>query len=405
MMTLLSPLRVLHIITQSRPLGGAQQNTLALLTRLDRHRFESHLACGLGGPLIDAARDNGVPVTVLPTLDNPLRPLADARALAGMIALCRRGRFDIVHTHSTKAGVLGRLAAAMCRVPVVVHTIHAAPFHQGQSAIMRAATRWAERAAARWCRRLIAVGDEVGEEFARAGICAPDKIRTIRSGIDFSRFDAPAERAEIRRQLGIAPGEPVVGAVGHMRPAKGYPYLLEAVVLLRRRFPALRLLVAGGGELLDEITRRARALAMDDGCLFLGHRDDVPQLLRAMDVFAQASLWEGVPRAVQEAMYVGLPVVATDVNGTSEVVEHGATGLLVPPGDAPALAQAIGDLLAEPAAAARMGQAARRRISDEFSIERTVHKTQALYLELLDEARAASVPRTEALRVRHLRHP
>jgi len=403
--TFLRPLRVLHIITQSRPLGGAQQNTLALVTRMDRQRFTSHLACGPGGPLIDAAREAGVQVTVLPTLDNPLRPVADARALAGMAALCRRGGFDIVHTHSTKAGLLGRLAAAMCRAPVVVHTIHAAPFHLRQRRIMRGATRWAERAAAPWCHRLIAVGDQVGEEFARARICSRHKIVTIRSGIDFSRFDAPADRAQIRQQLGIAPGQPVVGAVGHMRPAKGYPYLLDALALLRRRFPDLRLLAAGGGELFGDIAHRARQLGVDDCCLLLGHREDVPQLLRAMDVFAQASLWEGIPRAVQEAMCVGLPVVATDVNGTSEVVEHGVTGLLVPPGDAPALAQGIGDLLAEPGAAARMGQAARRRISSEFSIERTVQKTEALYLQLFEQSPAASRPATEALRVRHLRHP
>jgi glycosyltransferase involved in cell wall biosynthesis len=205
---------------------------------------------------------------------------------------------------------------------------------------------------------------------------------TIRSGIDFSRFDAPVDRLETRRRLGLAPDQPVVGAVGHFLQAKGYPYLLEAVSRLRTRFADLRLIIAGEGPLEQQTRERARALGLNGCCMFLGRRGDVPELLRAMDVFAQASLWEGIPRAVQEALYVGLPVVATDVNGTCEVVEHGVTGLLAPPRDAQALAQAIGDLLTDRDRAARLGAQGRRRMSSEFAVERTVERTQALYLEL-----------------------
>ena len=376
------PLRVLHIITQSRPFGGAQHNTLALVTRMDRKRFHSHVACGPNGPLIDAAREAGVPVTVLATLDNPLHPVADARALAGMVALCRAGRFDIVHTHSTKAGVLGRLAARICRIPAVIHTIHAVPFDEFQRPAIRLAALWAERLAARWCDRLIAIGDTLGDDFARAGVCPREKIVTIRSGIDFSRFEGSVDRAAVRRRLGIAPNEAVVGAVGHMREAKGYPHLLEAVHRLRRQFTDLRLIIVGDGPVWEQVKARARGLGLDGCCLFLGRREDVPDLLRAMDVYAQASLWEGIPRAIQEALYVGLPVVATDVNGTSEIVEHGVTGLLVPPRDAAALAQAIGDLLADRAAASRLGAQGRRKMSGEFSIERTLQRTEELYVDL-----------------------
>jgi glycosyltransferase involved in cell wall biosynthesis len=384
-------LRVLHIITQSRPFGGAQQNTLSLLTRVNRERFHNHLACGPRGPLIDAARDAGIPVTVVPTLDNPLHPVADARALASMVRLCRAGRFDIVHTHSTKAGALGRLAAALCRTPVVVHTIHAVPFDEFQRPAIRVAALWAERLAARWCDRLVSIGDTLADDFARARICPRDKIVTIRSGIDFSRLEVAADRVEVRRRLGIGPREPVVGSVGHMREAKGYPYLLEAASAVRQRFSDLRLVIIGDGPVWEQVKQRARQLELSDCCLFLGRREDVPALLRAMDLYAQASLWEGIPRAIQEAMYVGLPVVATDVNGTSEVVAHGVTGILVPPRDVAALAQAIGDLLADRAAAARLGAAGRRKMSDEFSVERTVQRTEKLYLELVGRDRGSVV--------------
>jgi len=392
-------LRVLHIITQSRPFGGAQQNTLALLTRMDRDRFYSHLACGPGGPLIDAACAAGVPVTVLRTLDNPIAPLADARAFAGMVRLCREGRFDIVHTHSTKAGVLGRFAAAWCRTPVVIHTIHAVPFDEFQRPAIRTAARRAERLAARRCRRLISIGDTLADDFARARICPRDKIVTIRSGIDFSRFDIVVDRAEVRRRLGIGPSDLVIGSVGHMREAKGYPYLLEAISLLRRQLAGVRVLIIGDGPVWEQVKQRARDLGLADCCRFLGRREDVPTLLQAVDLYAQASLWEGIPRAIQEAMYVGLPVVATDVNGTSEVVEHGVTGILVPPRDVAALAQAMGDLLCDRAAAARMGAAGRRRMSGEFSIERTVQRTEELYLELAggdQRSELSSAPMTEA---------
>jgi glycosyltransferase involved in cell wall biosynthesis len=240
----------------------------------------------------------------------------------------------------------------------------------------------------------------LAEDFARARVCPRQKIVTIRSGIDFSRFDVPADRVEVRRGLGIGAHEPVVGAVGHMREAKGYPYLLEAAWMLRRRFADLRLIIVGDGPVWEQVRARAGELGLDDCCLFLGRRRDVPALLRAMDVFAQASLWEGIPRAIQEAMYVGLPVVATDVNGTSEIVDHGVTGLLVPPRDPMALAQAIGDVLADRALAARLGAQGRRRMSSEFSIEHTVQRTQALYLELagrLGKARGRRLtPRRES---------
>jgi len=386
-MAISPPLRVLHIITQSRPFGGAQQNTLSLVTRMDRERFESHLACGPHGPLIDAARGAGIPVTVLPTLDNPLHPIADARALAGMVRLCRARRFDVIHTHSTKAGVLGRLGAALCHTPVVIHTIHAVPFDDFQRPAIRVAALWAERLAARWCDRLISIGDTLADDFARARICPREKIVTIRSGIDFSRFDISVDPIEARRRLGIGPGEPVVGSVGHMREAKGYPYLLEAASLVRRQFADLRIVIIGDGPAWEQVKQRARELGLADCCLFLGRREDVPVLLRIMDLYAQASLWEGIPRAIQEAMYVGLPVVATDVNGTSEVVAHGVTGILVPPRDVVALAQAIGDLLADRAAAARLGAAGQSKMSGEFSIERTVQQTEELYLELAGRER------------------
>jgi glycosyltransferase involved in cell wall biosynthesis len=423
-------LRVLHIITQSRPLGGAQHNTLALAARMDRERFHSEIACGSGGPLIAAAAAAGVVVTVLPTLDNPVNPVADARAALDIIRLCHRRRYDIVHTHSTKAGMLGRLAAVLCGVPIVVHTIHAVPFHRSQHIAIRLASLWGERLAGRWCDQLIAVGDALADDFARAGVRPRRGIITIRSGIDFSRFDPPGDRLEVRRRLGVAPGQPVVGAVGHLLPAKGYPYLLEAARRLSGRFTDLRLVIVGEGPLQDDMRERSRALGLDQRCVFLGRRHDVPELLRAFDVFAQASLWEGIPRAVQEAMYVGLPVVATDVNGTSEIVEHGVSGLLVPPRDPAALAQAIGDLLADRNRAARMGAQGRRRISSEFSVECTVQRTEALYLELAGrlgplgvDAHAAVIgpapspesgqgmpcpydrgKPTEACHVRHLRH-
>jgi len=444
-------LRVLHVITQSRPLGGAQHNTLALAARMDRERFHSEIACGPGGPLIAAAAAAGVVVTVLPTLDNPVNAVADARAALDIIRLCHRRRYDIVHTHSTKAGMLGRLAAVLCGVPIVVHTIHAVPFHRFQRPALRLASLWGERLAGRWCDQLIAVGDALADDFARAGVRPRRGIITIRSGIDFSRFDPPAggavgarsmsaretatswksrPNAALRRRLGIAPGQPVVGAVGHLLPAKGYPYLLEAARRLSQRFTDLRLVIVGEGPLQAEMRERSRALGLDQRCVFLGRRHDVPELLRAFDVFAQASLWEGIPRAVQEAMYVGLPVVATDVNGTSEIVEHGVTGLLVPPRDPAALADAIGDLLADRDRAARMGAQGRRRMSSEFSVECTVQRTEALYLELAGrlgplgvDARAAVLgpapspeygqgmpcpydrgKPTEACHVRHLRH-
>ena len=408
----MNPVRVLHVITDSQPMGGAQRNTLLLLRRLDRAVFESHLACGPStgslrdpeGPsgsrgagslfegLVAAAREAGVPVAVIPTLSNAANPVADMAAAMRIGRLCRAGRFDIVHTHSTKAGLLGRAAAAFARAPVIVHTVHGVPFAPREWRPQRLLAKWGERAVSRWTDRFITIGHSLASQFAEARICPAERLVTIRSGIEFSDLDRPVCPRAKRLELGLPENAPVVLAVGHLMTCKGHEVLIEAAARLRPAFPDLRVLIAGEGPLRPRLEQRIGEFGLEGAVLLLGRRDDVAELLQIADVFAQPSLWEGVPRAVQEALYLRCPVVASDVNGTSEVAQDGVTGWLVPPRNAIALAERIAWCLRHPEQARAMGRRGRQWMSEEFSAAQTVARTEALYLSLLAEATMAPTP-------------
>jgi lipopolysaccharide/colanic/teichoic acid biosynthesis glycosyltransferase/glycosyltransferase involved in cell wall biosynthesis len=370
--------RVLHIVTSGSNLGGAQRNTLATIEGLLGSDYHLEVAYGPGEAMAEAARALGVRGHVVRHLGNGSNPWRDLRALVELVALIRRGRYHLVHTHSTKAGLLGRLAAWLCRVPVIVHTIHGTPFVKGERPVVRWLTRYGEWVAARMSHLLIAVGANVKQEFVDAGICAPDKIAVVYSGIDFGPFDVAVDRAGIRAALGLEPQHIALISVGHLVPCKGYGDLVEAAARVCRREPRARFLIVGDGPLRARLAEQILASGSDGRIRLLGEREDVPALLAASDVYVRSSLWEGVGRAVVEAMYARKPVVLTALPGIMEIVSDGETGLLTPPGDPPALADAIERLLGDPALTRRLAQRGREEVAATFSVERMVAEIATL---------------------------
>jgi glycosyltransferase involved in cell wall biosynthesis len=382
----MSRLKVLHLIT-CLELGGAQENTLHTATHLDPDRFEALLVAGPGGLLDERARALlGGSFHAAPSLVRPLRPHRDLFALASLISLLRRLKPHIVHTHSSKAGVLGRWAAAAAGVPVRVHSVHGFGFHAGRGSALRSGLLTAERLAYSCTTHWIVVSRANLEQGAGLRLLDPARATLIRSGIDLARFrSVPGGGREVRRQLGLGPADPLVGAISCLKPQKAPLDLVEVAARVAREIPTAHFALAGDGELRREVERLILRRGLAGRFHLLGWRQDVPDLLAAFDLLLHTSRWEGLPRVFPEALASGRPVVATDVDGASEVIEEGVTGHLRPAGDVAGLASCVASLLRDPGRRARMGEEGRRRVG-EFDIRDMVRRQEDLYNELATRA-------------------
>lgn len=381
--------KVLHVITRMI-LGGAQENTLLTVQGLDRlDHFDVTLACGpeggREGTLLERARDS-TRVVVIPELRRAVSPRHDPVALWKLYRLIRREGYDVVHTHSSKAGVLGRLAARMAGTPVVVHTLHSLVFHDRQPWAVNRLWRTIKRLMGPLTDRFISVADAVTEGAVAARIAPPDRFTTIRSGMELDWFlRARIDVAAARRELGLPGDAAVVGKVARLSPLKGHDQLLEAWPAVTLRHPEARLVLVGDGVLQERLRRRARRLAVEGSVVFAGlvPRERIPSAIAAMDVLVHTSLWEGLPRVLVQALALGRPCVALRRDGAPEVVIDGETGFLVEPDDPAALADAISRLLADPDLRARMGAAGRRIVDPAFRAETMVAQIAGVYDELL----------------------
>jgi glycosyltransferase involved in cell wall biosynthesis len=367
--------RVLHVITHLDH-GGATDNTLLTVAGLDRSRYRVDLAAG-PGELEAKARAAADRLFLLPGLARALGRPAD---LLAAVALWRLAAgYDIVHTHTAKAGVLGRFAARARKVPAVVHTIHAFPVSPGMSWPVRRALLAVERRAARCADRIIAVCDANAREAQALGIATPERLAVVVSGVPTATL-VTGDRARGRAVLGLPDGVPVVGTVTRFMEQKAPLDFVAAARRIVAADPAAHVLVVGDGPLRTEVERAA---AGEPRIHLLGFRDDVPDLLAASDVLAFSSRWEGLGRALTEAVLAAKPVVATAVNGVPDLVVDGATGHLVPPGRPDLLAQRTLAVLGLPDRGASLGAAGAARIAGRFDVSSMVAGIDALYREAL----------------------
>jgi len=392
------PYKVIHVITRLDR-GGSAQNTLLTAMGHDRSRFEPVVVAGMPGCRdaqggMPATEENcrrldktGVRWHLVSSLRRRLNPVRDLLALWNLLALLRRERPDIVHTHTSKAGMLGRLAAWLAGVPVVVHTPHGHVFYGHFGRVASWAFRRMEKAFAARTTRLIALTEAERDEHLKCRVGRPEQFAVVPSGVDLERFRrvAAAALTADRRPPGfdLPPDAVVVGSVGWLTTVKGHRYLIEALGRLRPFHSRLYCVIVGAGELLDELQALAAARGLSDSVRFLGLRHDVPECLAAMDVFVLPSLNEGMGRALVEAMAAGRPVVATRVGGVPALIQHQSNGLLVPPGNAVALANALDELLRKPDWAQELGAAASASIDDRFGAGEMVQAVDAVYEESL----------------------
>jgi len=360
-----APLRVATVIARLE--GGAGAHALRGLAGLDRSVFEPVIVTGSGGRLLAQAAERGIDVIVEPCLRAEIAPVSDLRALRRLTGLLAELAPDVAHTHCSKAGALGRVAARRAGIGRIVHTYHGFGFHEFQSAARRRALIAVERRLGRITDVGLCVGTGVAVEAIRRGLLAPERVRTIAVPVQRSDRRAAAPRGQARMdaraRLGVPEGRQLVGAVGRLTYQKAPEDFIAAIAALDR--PGVTGVWIGDGELAGRVAALARTAGPD--IMLAGDRSDVAELLPALDVFALPSRYEGLPMAVAEAMACGVPVAATAVNAVADLVEPGVTGLLVPPQRPELMAAAIGYLLDSPAAAARMAAAGQARIGARYS--------------------------------------
>jgi glycosyltransferase involved in cell wall biosynthesis len=375
--------RVLHVITHLGP-GGATDNTLLSVAGLDRSRYQVDLAAGHGA-LEGRARDAADRLIVVPGLCRELGRLGDLRAAVTLWRLA--GRYDVVHTHTAKAGVLGRLAARCRRVPVVVHTIHAFPVNDRMPTPQRRVLLAVERLAGRLADRIIAVCQANADEAIDLGVARPEQLRVVVSGVSAEAVRR-GDRARGRAAVGIPADAPTFGTVTRFMEQKAPLDFVAAARQVLARATDAHALVVGDGALRGQVEAAA---AGHPRLHLLGYRGDVPDLFAAMDVVAFSSLWEGLGRALTEAVLAARPVVATAVNGVPDLVVDGVTGHLVPAGRPDLLADRILDVLALPDRGAAMGMAGAARVAGRFDVDEMLAGLDGTYREAL-AAKQVPVP-------------
>ncbi len=367
--------KVLQLITHFDP-GGAQETVLLLASGLQHEGFEVTIAARPGTEV------ERVPTNVtfepLPDLHRPISLRRDGRAFAAISALIRRNQYHVVHTHSSKAGVLGRVAARLARVPAIVHTSHGLPVNPDMSRLERTLLTFAERGAARACDNVVAVSDATARELEQLHLARAEQIEVIASGIDVEGL-ARADRTAARSALGLNEDALVVGWVGRHFEQKRPEQIVAVAHRVLRDVPRAVFVMIGDGPLLERTRTQA---AGDPRIQVMGHRADVADLYVAFDVFVLASAWEGLPRTILEALAAGVPVVTTDVSGIREVVRPGVNGFLADVGDVDELARLTSELLQDTRLRTEMAERA-RAVDHRYTARHTVDATAALYRRLL----------------------
>ncbi len=382
-------MRVAHIITRMI-IGGAQENTLYNCLDLASDFGDDVLlitgpAIGPEGQLLEQGRAGGLKVAMIDSLRRAIQPAQDWRAYREIMKTIRKFNPDVVHTHSAKAGFLGRAAAWNCKVPSIIHTVHGAPFHPYQSAVARRVFIFLEQWAAKRCHHMISVADAMTDLMVLAKVAPREKFTTIYSGMDVEPFrNCNRFRIAARADLGIEPEDVVFGKIARLFHLKGHEYLIAAAEQVVRKNPNCRFLLVGDGILRAQFERDIETRGLQRHFIFTGlvPPERIPFFLSAMDALVHTSLREGLARTLPQALIAGKPVISYDVDGAREVVLSNLTGFLLPPKSVDALADAILQLAADGSMRDRLGQGGAIRFTEQFRHQHMTAEIRKLYGQL-----------------------
>lgn len=386
-----APIRVLHIITRMI-VGGAQENTLLSVEGLDAMPeyyvdFISGIDQGREGELLTRARET-TNLIIVDELGRSIKPWSDAVALWKLYRLIKKGKYHIVHTHSSKAGVLGRIAAYFAGTPLIVHTLHSLVFHDYQPWIVNRTWWLIKKICAPMTDFYISVSAIIVKKALAAGISKPEKYRTIYSGMELDWFlNAKFDSAKVREEFGIPQDAPVVGKIARLFPLKGHDELMDAAPEIVKRIPNVRFFLIGDGILLEHLQERAKEYGILENFVFAGliNRERIPEMISAMDVVVHTSLREGLARVLPQSLAMGKPCVSFDIDGAPEVVIDDYTGYLVEAYDSVGLAEKISKILGDDDLRKKMGENGKIHVDPNFRTEKMVADIAEVYQMLLEK--------------------
>ncbi len=384
-------MKIVHIITRLI-VGGAQENTLLTCEGLHRRGHDVTLITGPSpgpeGSLMQRAVSGEYRVIVEKSLVRQVHPWLDYQAYQRLKALIIQLQPDIVHTHSSKAGIAGRVAAWRCKVPVIVHTIHGLPFHPHQSRIINAAWILLERFAARRCHKIVSVADAMTRQALACGVGTPEQFHTIYSGMEIQPFLAAANhQAQARKTLGIPPDAIVLGTIARLQPLKGHDDILAVADTVIKAYPRVVFLWIGDGIFRARLMNKISSAGWQEHFVLTGlvTPEKVPNLIPAMDILLHPSYREGLPRAVVQGMLEGVPAIAYNCDGAGEVCIHGETGIPVRAGNISALREAIMELIQNEELRHKMGENSKVLAASRFDADMMVERLLVMYQQLQGE--------------------
>ena len=375
-------INILHIHTLP-VISGSGINTFLSMRGMDRDTFSVDLACAPGGRLIDLVKKNHMKVFTFKNLVQPLHPLKDIIATVELILFLKKSKYHIVHTHNSKAGFIGRLAAKIAGIPVIIHTVHGFAFHEQEPPWRRSLFRGMERLASHWCDKMIFISQPLIDWALKERIADKKKVVKIYSGIDLKKFRPPDEddKNKVRNKWNIGENDAVIGFVSKLWDGKGHSTLIRAFKEVKKDVSEARLVIVGEGYLEYELRDLVDRLGIADSVVFTGFQYNVPEIISCFDIAVLPSFFEGMGRVLLEAMAMEKPVIASRVGGIPDLVKDGINGLLITPGNIKELANSMKKLLYDKSLAADMGKQGLKSVTNSFSSEVMLKSISDVYFE------------------------
>ena len=378
--TIDKPVRILHVTATTT--GGIGLLLLYLAKHLDKKKFDVTVAFGPGYMLDGEFFKEGISVYTIST-SRKIAPFSIVKGFFQIYRLIKEKRFDIVHSHTSVGGLIGRIAGKLAGVPVVIWSIHGFASHEGQNRFKKYFFLLIEKLLDKFTDHYVAVSEALKKEGIQNRILTSNKITVIHNGIELRNYNKNFNVIQKKKELGIEMSRTIIGTVTRFEPQKAIHDFLVSVSYVKKTYPDIKVVIAGDGPLRREIEKLINDLKLNDNITLLGWRNDVPEILAVLDIFCQSSLWEGCPMVLLEAMAVGKPIIATNVGGVKEIVEDDNTGILVPPADPKAMGDAIVKLMNNKEKTMKMGMNGRRRAESFFNVDLMLIKYERLYQELL----------------------
>jgi glycosyltransferase involved in cell wall biosynthesis len=380
----MAKINLLYVITKLE-LGGAQKQLLSLITHLDKTRYNIFLFTASQGLLMEEASViSGLTVKKSRFLERPINPFKDILALLEIKRFIKENNIQIVHTHSSKAGILGRWAAKLSGVKIIIHTVHGWPFHDYQAKFLSGFFIWLERRAAQFTDQLIIVSNHDRQIGLKSRIGSDIKYRLIRYGVEYDKFNALDKN--FRKELGIKDNELVVGMIASFKPQKCPQDFIQLASSVSRDLPNTKFILVGDGVLRKKTEQLINKYNLQKKVILVGWRRDIPEILASLDIFVLTSLWEGLPISALEAMAASLPVITTNTGGVSEIVEEGKNGFLIYRKDTQSMSDKLISLLKDSNIRKQMGEKAKASLGADFSLANMLQNHENLYSDLSNQA-------------------